>query len=160
MLLEVFLQHEAQDGCSLAVARDDERAALVVVLKVVVERGGDVTVRFADECRVDVAVPHEGLSRVLHAGLAVVRYEQVGGLLEHARLDGVLHLDGIQHLGVVERRIVGVALVGAHEHCRVDVEGVKLLGDFRHLVPTGLLRIVGRASILWLCRGRVVIATA
>lgn len=47
---------------------------------------------------------------MLQAGLTVERDIQVGGFLEGTRLDGVLHLDVIQNLAVVERRVVGIVL--------------------------------------------------
>ena len=121
------------------MASDDERTALVVVLKVVVECSGDVTVGCALNCLLDATSILPGVTRKPHAGLAIERDEQVRRLLEYARLDGMLHLDAVQHLAVVERRIVGIIFVPGKIDGRVDVEGVELLSDFRNLVPVGLL---------------------
>ena len=38
------------------MSRDDERTALVVVLEVVVERGGNVSVRYAGQRRIDATI--------------------------------------------------------------------------------------------------------
>ena len=161
MLLEVALQHEAENGCALAVTGDDERAATVVVLEVVVEGIGNVSVGYVPERLIDVTSLHPYFSRVLHARLVVEWDKQVGGFLEHARLDGMFNLYTIQHLGVVELRIVGVAFACTHIHCRIDVERVELLGYFRNLVPVGLLGIVDSIGILRVHRNWfVLIATA
>ena len=150
MLLEVFLQHETGHGGSLAMACDDERAAIVVVLEIVVERGSNVTVGRSGKSRAHVAGILPGIYLKLQAGLAVVRHEHVGALLIYACLRQVFALDTLQHLGIVKRGKVRGTLVIARVDIlrRGDVERVELLGDLWNLEPTGLLGIVGRATYI------------
>ena len=96
---------------------------------------------------------------MFHAALAIEWDKQVCGFLEHARFNRMLNPYIIQYLFVVERRVVGIILVRTHVHCRVDVERVELLGDFRNLPPAGLLGVVGSADVLRRRRNRVVVFT-
>ena len=54
----------------------------------------------------------------------------------------MLDINASKHLGVVERRVVGIAFVDAKVHCRIYVERVKFFVNFRKFVPINLLRIV------------------
>ena len=77
MLLEIVLQQEAQDGRTLAVTRNEEWASVVVMLKVVVECGGDVVAGCADNGLIDISVLSKYVSCMLHTELAVERNKQV-----------------------------------------------------------------------------------
>ena len=90
VLLEVAFQHQAEDGCALTVSRDDERTAVVIVLKVVVQCGGNVGIGYAGKRRIDVSVLLKGFKCMFQTALTVEWDKQVGGFLEHARLDCVL----------------------------------------------------------------------
>ena len=146
MVFEISPQGEQNDGRSLAVARNDERTISVQVLEVVVERGGYVIVGHTGNRGIDVPCFLPRFLHGRHAGLTVIRHEQVGGSFKRGRVPYVLELHAIAHLGVVEGRVFGGALFQAPHDIlrRVNVERIDVLGDFRHLVPTGLLGVVRR----------------
>ncbi len=79
VLLEIVHQHELRHGRALTVARNDERAAAVIVGKVVVECCCDVGVGRACKRRQHVAALLPAFFLILQAALAIVGDEHVGG---------------------------------------------------------------------------------
>ena len=148
LILKVRPQQHQNHGRALAVAGDDERTATVVMLKIVVESRGDIVDGHTNKRCVGVAGLIKAFPGVPQAGLTVVRKKQVGGRLVCSRMQSVLSLHTLQHLGIVERREIGRTLLKARHDVfrRVDIERVNIPGDLRNLVPAFRPGIVRRRT--------------
>ena len=145
MVFEIFTQQEQDHGRALAVARDDKRTPPVAVLEVVVQGGGYIVVGHTGKRRVDVPGLLMDFPRVPQAGLAIVRHKHVGSIREGGRMHHVLACHALQHLLIVQRRVIGGSLFEApHDVLRgVNVDRVDLPGSIRNLIPAGLPGVVG-----------------
>ena len=135
MLLKVVFQNVLDHGGTLTVPGDDERAPVVAILKIVVQRCLYVLVGYAGKRRIDISGLLRNFSRVPHAGLPVERHENVGGVLVHACICHVFAYCAHDHLGGIKRCVIGSAFLKARLdiHRRINVECIDILGDFRKL---------------------------
>ena len=84
------------------MARDDEGASLIVVLKEAVEGGGDVIVRNTGNRVFNVSGLLPGFLREFKTSLTVVRHEHIGRLLEHTCVRLVFDRRASHDIGVAE----------------------------------------------------------
>ena len=145
MVLKIRPQQHQNHGRALAVACQNERAAAVAVFKVVVERGCDVRVGQAHKRIVKVPGLLDDFPRVPQAGLAIIRSKHIGGILVCGCVVPVFHLRAEEKLFVVERRVIGGALLKAGQNVirGENVERVNVPGDLRKMLPAFLFGVVG-----------------
>lgn len=101
---------------------------------------GDIVIGHTQKHRVDIPSLFTDFPAIPQARLAIVGYKHVGEVLERRCVHHVFCCHSLQHLGVVERRVIGGTFFQAPYDVlrRVNVECIYIPGNFRNLVPTFL----------------------
>ena len=144
MRLHIIAQHDLDHRRPLGVTGKDIRSALVVMRKVVVERGVNICALLPELKRFKFFVAQTGKRH--QVALPIVRRKYVGAVGESSLVQRKVALCACPQDLVLDRHDGRSVGIGAGVCRRVEVDRVDFVGDLRDVQPVVPVGVVGRRS--------------